>query len=78
VVSVTASASYGSLVARVRLVYDDAHEAQAEIKYGSIEILPLPNGQSAKLTLQPSHGTDVGFGPGRGGTVRAAVAPWEL
>ena len=72
VVSVTASASYGSLVARVRLVYDDAHEAQAEIKYGSIEILPLPNGQSAKLTLQPSHGTDVGFGPGRGGVVRVS------
>jgi hypothetical protein len=72
VVSVTASASYGSLVARIRLVYDDAHEAQAEIKYGSIEILPLPNGQSAKLTLQPSHGTDVGFGPGRSGTVRVS------
>jgi hypothetical protein len=72
VVSVTASAVYGSLVARVRMVYDDGHEAQAEIKYGSIEILPLANGQSAKLTLQPTHGTDVGFGPGRGGMVRVS------
>ena len=72
VVSVTASAAYGSLVARARMVYDDGHEAQAEVKYGSIEILPLANGQSAKLTLQPSHGTDVGFGPGRGGMVRVS------
>jgi hypothetical protein len=72
VVSVTASAAYGSLVARARMVYDDGHEAQAEVKYGSIEILPLANGQSAKLTLQPSHGTDVGFGTGRGGMVRVS------
>ena len=72
VVSVTASAAYGSLVARARMVYDDGHEAQAEVKYGSIEILPLANGQSAKLTLQPTHGTDVGFGLGRGGTVRVS------
>jgi hypothetical protein len=72
VVSVTASAAYGSLVVRARMVYDDNHEAQAEVKYGSIEILPLANGQSAKLTLQPSHGTDVGFGSGRGGVVRVS------
>ncbi len=56
VVSVVASASYGSLVARAQLTYDDGHEAQSEIKYGSIELLPLTSGQSAKLTLQPSRG----------------------
>ena len=72
IVSVTASAAYGSLVARARMVYDDNHEAQVDVKYGSIEILPLANGQSAKLTLQPSHGTDVGFGSGRGGVVRVS------
>ena len=72
VVSVTASAAYGSLVAQARMVYDDNREAQVEVKYGSFEILPLANGQSAKLTLQPSHGTDVGFGPGRGGVVRVS------
>ena len=73
VVSVVASASYGSLVARARLTYDDGHEAQAEIKYGSLELLPLANNQSAKLTLQPSHGADVGFGPGRSGAVRVEL-----
>jgi hypothetical protein len=72
VVSVTASANYGSLVARARLTYDDGHEAQAEVKYGSLELLPLANNQSAKLTLQPSRGADVGFGSGRSGAVRVS------
>jgi hypothetical protein len=72
VVSVAVSASYGSLIARARLTYDDGQEAQAEIKYGSLELLPLANGQSAKLTLQPSHGADVGFGPGRSGAARVS------
>jgi len=72
VVSIAASASYGTLVARVRLTYDDGHEAQADVKYGSLELLPLGNNQSAKLTLRPSHGADVGFGPGRSGAVRVS------
>jgi len=72
VVSVVASASYGSLVARARLTYDDGHEAQAEIKYGSLELLPLANSQSAKLTLQPARGADVGFGQGRSGAMRVS------
>lgn len=72
VVSVAASASYGTLVARARLTYDDGHEAQAEVKYGSLELMPLADGQSAKLTLQPSHGADLGFGSGRSGAVRVS------
>jgi MutL protein len=72
VVSVAASASYGSLVARAKLTYDDGHEVQAEIKYGSLELFPLANNQSAKLTLQPSRGADVGFGSGRSGMVRVS------
>lgn len=72
VVSVVASVSYGSLVARARLTYDDGHEAQADIKGGGLELFPLADGQSAKLTLQPSRGADVGFGPGRSGAVRVS------
>ena len=68
-VSVIASASYGELVLRARLTYDNGSEARADVKYGSLELMPLATGQSAKLTLQPQHGADVGFGPGRGGTV---------
>jgi hypothetical protein len=70
VVSVVASASSGSLVARAKLTYDDGHEAQAEVKFGNLELFPLAEGQSAKLTIQASHGADVGFGRGRSGAIR--------
>lgn len=69
VVSVVASASYGSLIARARLTFDNGSEARADVKYGTLEVLPLPMGQSAKLSLQPQRGADVGFGSGRGGTL---------
>ncbi|MBI1794062.1 MAG: glutamate mutase L [Chloroflexi bacterium] len=69
VVSVIASASYGELVVRAKLVYDNGTEARTDVKYGSLELIPLATGQSAKLTLQPQRGADVGFGPGRGGTL---------
>jgi hypothetical protein len=68
VVSVVGNATYGSLILRARLVYENGTEARADVKYGSMEILHLPAGQSAKLSLQPQRGADVGFGPGRGGT----------
>ncbi len=65
VVSAVASANYGALIARVRLSYDNGSEARADVKYGDLEVLPLPTGQSAKLSIQPQYGVDVGFGPGR-------------
>ncbi|MBC6940282.1 MAG: hypothetical protein DWB59_09715 [Anaerolineae bacterium] len=34
-----------------------------------MELLPLGAGEAAKLTLQPLHRADVGFGPGRGQTI---------
>jgi hypothetical protein len=69
VVSVIASAGHGSLILRARLIYENDTEARADVKYGGLEFLPLAPGQSAKLTLQPQHGADVGFGPGRSGTL---------
>lgn len=69
VISPVVSAAYGAQILRARLVYEDGTEARAELKFGALEILPLPSGQAARLTLQPSGRTDVGFGPGRGGTV---------
>jgi hypothetical protein len=69
VVSVVASAGVGSLIARARLTYDNGTETLADVKFGNLEVLPLPQGQSAKLSLQPQHGANVGFGSGRGGTL---------
>jgi hypothetical protein len=69
VVSVIASASYGDQVLRAKLTYDDGTEARAEVKFGGLEILPLPNGQSARLSLQPLRRADAGLGAGKSGTV---------
>ncbi|HET6594891.1 MAG TPA: glutamate mutase L [Anaerolineales bacterium] len=69
VVSVIASANYGDQVVRARLSYTDGTEARAEVKFGGLEILPLPNGQTARLSLQPFHRADAGLGPGKSGTV---------
>ncbi len=69
VVSLFGSASYGGLLARARLRYSDGREAAVEIKSGGLEILPLPAGEAATLSIQPRHGINAGFGPGRGGAV---------
>jgi hypothetical protein len=69
VVSVIAAANYGDQVLRARLAYADGTEARAEVKSGSLDILPLPSGQTARLSLQPLRRADAGLGPGRSGTV---------
>lgn len=48
-----------------RLVYQNGNESSLDIKQGTLEVFPLPVGQSGRLYLQPSHHTDIGFGPGR-------------
>ncbi|HEX2996729.1 MAG TPA: hypothetical protein VHP14_18045, partial [Anaerolineales bacterium] len=53
VVSVIASGNYGDQVLRAKLAYADGTEARAEVKMGGLEILPLPSGQTARLSLQP-------------------------
>ncbi|HSL44478.1 MAG TPA: glutamate mutase L [Anaerolineales bacterium] len=68
-VSVIASANYGDQVLRARLSYADGTEARAEVKFGGLEILPLPSGQTARLSLQPLRRADAGLGPGRSGSV---------
>ncbi len=69
VISLLGSTNLGGLMARAVLQYADGRETAAEIKYGSLEILPLPAGEVASLSIQPKHGVNVGFGPGRGGTM---------
>ncbi len=69
VVSLFGSANYGGLLARARLRYSDGRETGVEIKSGGLEILPLPAGEAATLSIQPRHGINAGFGAGRGGTV---------
>jgi hypothetical protein len=71
VISPIGNARYGSPVVRLRMVYEDGSETSSEVKQGSIEVLPLPAGQSAKLHLTPLQRYDVGMGGvNRGGGLR--------
>jgi hypothetical protein len=69
VVSVVAAANYGDQVLRAKLVYTDGTEARAEVKFGGLEILPLPSGQTARLSLQPLRRADAGLGAGKAGAL---------
>jgi len=69
VISVIASANYGDQVLRAKLTYADGTDARVDVKFGGLEILPLPNGQSGRLSLQPRTRADAGLGAGRSGTV---------
>jgi uncharacterized protein (TIGR01319 family) len=71
VVSLIGKARFGSPVLRARMVYEDGNETPMEVKQGSIVVLPLPAGQSARLHLTPLQRFDVGMGgAGRGGGLR--------
>jgi hypothetical protein len=63
------SANYGIPILRATLTYENGTEARVDLKYGNLETLPLPSGEAGKLTIQCLRGADVGFGPGRGGTI---------
>jgi hypothetical protein len=69
VISLVASANYGDAILRAKLTYADGTEARADVKFGGLEILPLPSGQSARLSLHPLSRAEAGLGPGRSGTV---------
>lgn len=57
-----------AVVCQAKLVYENGTDLTVDVKAGSLEILPLPLGQDARLTLKPRSGIDVGFGPGRSKT----------
>jgi len=69
VVSPVVSARYGTSILRAKLIYESGVESHVDLKYGSLETLPLAIGETGKLTIQCLHGADIGFGPGRGGTL---------
>jgi hypothetical protein len=71
VISPVGEARPGTPILRLQAAFADGNETRMEIKYGSIEILPVPLGQTVNLRLQPLHRFDIGMGgPGRGGRLR--------
>lgn len=70
VVSPVGVARNGTPVLRVRVTYDSGDTTTKEIKFGTLEVIPLPVGKSASLSLQPLHRFDTGWGQGHGGSVK--------
>ena len=71
VISPIGNSRPGTPILRAKITYASGHETSVEVKQGSLEVLPLPYGQSARLHLHPLHRYDIGMGaPGRGGGLR--------
>ncbi len=69
----------GTNVLRMNIAREDGTE-ELLMKYGEIKLLPLKHGETAKLTLHPTKGFDVGEGKGKslqtavhGGTVGLVI-----
>jgi hypothetical protein len=61
----------GTPILRMRVTYESGDETSFDINQGTLEALPIPMGESARIRLQPLHRADVGMGgSGRGGSVR--------
>jgi hypothetical protein len=71
VISPIGEARPGTSILRMQATFADGNETKLEVKYGSLEVLSVPLGQTVNLRLQPLHRFDIGMGgPGRGGRLR--------
>lgn len=69
VISPVGQAKTGTPVLHVRATFADGREINQDVRFGTLEVIELPIGQSATLRLQPLHRFDVGMGgPGVGGS----------
>jgi hypothetical protein len=65
VISPVCDARPGSVILRVRLEYEEGNEARIEIRQGSIYVLPLQFGQTARIHFQPLRGVEISQGRSR-------------
>jgi hypothetical protein len=71
VITPIANVRPGTPILRLRVTFQSGDETSLDIKQGTLEALPIPMGEAARLRLQPLHRSDIGMGgPGRGGSVR--------
>lgn len=74
VVSPVGKAAPGAPVMRVRVKLSEGSESVVDIKFGALEIISIPFGQSASVHVQPLNRFDVGSGPGRAGNFKINMA----
>ena len=59
-VAVVGRARAGEPACSVKLVEEGGAEREVDVMYGSLEVLPLPLGRTAKLTVRPRAGFNLG------------------
>ncbi len=62
VVAPVGTAREGEIALTFKIEYQDGRLLEVEVPYGSLEVIPLPTGQTAKLELRPTRRFDVGLG----------------
>jgi hypothetical protein len=73
VVTPVGQARRGEKILNVNVLYDNGSNLDVEVRYGDLEMLPLPAGQEVVLELKPRRRFDVGLGgPGKGGKQRVS------
>jgi hypothetical protein len=71
VVAPVGTARVGDIALAFKIEYDDGRLLEVEVPYGSLEMIPLPAGETASLELRPTRRFDVGLGTkGQAGTTR--------
>jgi uncharacterized protein (TIGR01319 family) len=71
VVAPVGTAREGETALAFKIEYEDGRSLQVEVSYGSLEVIPLPIGQTANLELRPTRRFDVGLGTkGQAGTTK--------
>lgn len=71
VVAPVGSAREGDVALTFKIGYEDGRSLEVEVLYGSLEVIPLPAGQTADLELRPTRRFDVGLGTkGQAGTTK--------
>ncbi len=59
VISPVSDARYGTPILRVRLEYDSGNDTRMDIRQGSINVLPLQNGQTARIHFQALRSVEI-------------------
>jgi hypothetical protein len=71
VVAPVGTAREGEIALTFKIEYEDGRSLEVEVPYGSLEVIPLPTGQTASLELRPTRRFDVGLGvKGQAGSTR--------
>ena len=63
-------ARLGDPACAVKLAEDGVPEVSLEVAFGTLAVLPLAAGHTAKLTVRPRAGFNAGYGLGRGHTLK--------